>query len=66
MDTILSLYDKFLHSQYHDIERGCVVLSLRTQILLAFVQEVEFRQSAVVNDTVTANMLLTYTANNYL
>ncbi len=66
MDTILSLYDKFLHSQYLDIERGCVVLSLRTQILLAFVQEVEFRQSAVVNDTVTANMLLTYTANNYL
>jgi hypothetical protein len=66
MDTIQTLYEKYLHSQQNDIERGCVVLSLRTQILLAFVQEVEYRQSAVVNDAVTANMLLTYTANNYL
>ena len=66
MDTIETLYQKYLDSLQDDIARGNVVFSLRTQALLAFYQEVAFRQSAAVEDDVTANLLLTYTANNYL
>jgi hypothetical protein len=66
MDTLQSLYEKYIDSLQNDIQRGCVMLSNKTQELLAFYQEVQYRQSAVVNDIVTANMLLTYTYNNYL
>ena len=66
MDTPESLYEKYINSLENDIERGCVAFSIRTQILLAFYQEVLFRQSAAVQDEVTANLLLEYTENNYL
>lgn len=66
MDTVTSLYQKYISSLENDIERGCVAFSIRTQILLAFYQEVVYRQSVAVNDEVTANMLLEYTGNNYL
>lgn len=66
MDTVESLYQKYLDCLQNDIQRGCVVFSERTQILLAFYQEVLYRQSAAVNDEITANILLEYTANNYL
>lgn len=66
MDTPESLYQKYLDSLSNDIERGCVAFSLRTQALLAFYQEVLYRQNVAVNDEVTANMLLEYTGNNYL
>jgi len=65
MDTVESLYAKYLNSQADDIRKGCAVSSLKTQSLLAFYQEVLYRQSALVEDTVTANMLLTYTYQNY-
>jgi hypothetical protein len=65
MDSISSLYQKYLDSLLDDIQRGCVSFSLKTQVLLAFYQEVSFRQSSAVNDTVTANNLLTYTYQNY-
>jgi hypothetical protein len=66
MDTVEQLYEKYLLSLQNDIARGCVSCSIKTQTLLAFYQEVVFRQSAMVNDNVTAEILLTYTANNYL
>ena len=65
MDTVGTLYDKYLSSLAKDIERGCASFSVRTQILLAFYQEVVFRQSAQLNDQVTADQLLTYTNQNY-
>lgn len=65
MDTQQSLYKKYLDSLADDIKRGCVSFSIRTQILLAFYQEVEFRLSGAVNDQVTADQLLTYTYQNY-
>jgi hypothetical protein len=65
MDTPETLYDKYLVSLGFDIQRGCISASQRTQILLAFYQEVEFRLSGNVNDEVTANQLLTYTYQNY-
>ena len=65
MDSISSLYQKYLNSLSDDIQRGCVAFSLKTQILLAFYQEVFYRQSASINDTVTADNLLTYTYQNY-
>ena len=65
MDTPQSLYDKYIASQKFDIQGGCVTPSLRTQILLAFYQEVQYRLSGAVNDTVTANQLLSYTYQNY-
>jgi hypothetical protein len=65
MDTVASLYQKYLASQANDIQKGCANSSLRTQSLLAFYQEVLYRQSALVEDTVTANQLLTYTYQNY-
>lgn len=65
MDSISSLYQKYLNSLSDDIQRGCVAFSLKTQILLAFYQEVSYRQSASINDTVTADNLLTYTYQNY-
>ena len=66
MDTIESLYEKYIKSLENDIERGCVVFSIRTQALLAFYQEVQYRMSVDINDEVTANTLLEYTGNNYL
>ncbi len=65
MDTIESLYQKYVNSLQHDIERGCAGLTDKTQQLLAFYQEVQYRQSAQVNDTVTADQLLEYTYQNY-
>ena len=65
MDTVQSLYEKFLASQANDIQNGCVSSSQKTQTLLAFYQEVTYRQSALVDDTLTANQLLTYTYQNY-
>jgi hypothetical protein len=65
MDTVNDLFNKYLSSLSADIERGCSSFSIKTQILLAFYQEVMFRQSASVNDEVTANQLLTYTYQNY-
>jgi len=65
MDTTESLYQKYLNSQADDILNGCATSSLKTQTLLAFYQEVLYRQSALVDDTVTANQLLTYTYQNY-
>jgi hypothetical protein len=65
MDTLQTLYAKYLASLGFDIQGGCTAASERTQILLAFVQEVTYRQSAQVNDEVTANQLLTFTYQNY-
>lgn len=65
MDTPQTLYAKYLASLGYDIQGGCTSPSLRTQTLLAFYQEVLFRQSVQVNDEVTANQLLTYTYQNY-
>lgn len=65
MDTLQSLYTKYINSLNNDIAGGCVRPSQMTNELLAFYQEVIFRQSAQVNDQVTANQLLTYTATNY-
>lgn len=65
MDTVQTLYDKYLISLGWDIQGGCIAASLKTQTLLAFYQEVVFRQSNAVNDQVTANQLLTYTYQNY-
>jgi len=65
MDTVETLYAKYLASLGFDIQGGCTVASPRTQTLLAFYQEVQYRQSAQVNDEVTANQLLTYTYQNY-
>ena len=65
MDTVQSLYEKFLNSQANDIQNGCATSSVKTQTLLAFYQEVLYRQSAAVGDTLTANQLLTYTHQNY-
>jgi hypothetical protein len=65
MDTVQTLYQKYVHSLQNDIQRGCATLSEKTQQLLAFYQEVQYRQSAQVNDTVTADQLLEYTYQNY-
>jgi hypothetical protein len=65
MDTTQTLYDKYLASLGWDIQGGCTAPSLKTQTLLAFYQEVTYRQSNAVNDQVTANQLLTYTYQNY-
>jgi hypothetical protein len=65
MDTVQSLYNKYLASLGFDIQGGCTVASEKTQILLAFYQEVLYRQSTAVNDEITANQLLTYTYQNY-
>ena len=65
MDTTATLYDKYIASLMFDVMGGCATASTKTQTLLAFYQEVLYRQSAVVNDLVTANQLLTYTYNNY-
>jgi hypothetical protein len=50
MDTVQTLYDKYLASLGWDIQGGCVAPSQKTQTLLAFYQEVLYRQSAAVND----------------
>jgi len=65
MDTIETLNQKYLASLGFDIQGGCTTASQQTQILLAFVQEVTFRQSLAVDDQVTANQLLTFTYQNY-
>jgi hypothetical protein len=65
MDTVQSLYEKYIASLHFDVMGGCNTPSQRTQTLLAFYQEVQYRQSAQVNDGVTANQLLTFTYNNY-
>lgn len=65
MDTTQTLYAKYLSSLSFDITGGCTAPSLQTQTLLAFYQEVLYRQSGAVNDTVTANQLLTFTYQNY-
>jgi len=65
MDTISELYQKYLDSLSNDISRGCTSFTIKTQILLAFYQEVAYRQDPAVNDTVTADQLLTYTYQNY-
>lgn len=65
MDTIETLNQKYLTSLGFDIQGGCTSASQQTQILLAFVQEVTFRQSSAVEDQVTANQLLTFTYQNY-
>lgn len=65
MDTAETLYAKYLASLGWDIKGGCAAASTKTQILLAFYQEVIYRQSAAVNDEVTANQLLTFTFQNY-
>jgi len=65
MDTPTTLYNKYLESLQFDIQGGCSSASQTTQILLAFHQEVLFRQSSAVNDQVTANQLLTFTFENY-
>jgi hypothetical protein len=65
MDTVETLYGKYLASLGFDIQGGCTAASIKTQTLLAFYQEVVFRQSGAVNDNVTANQLLTFTYQNY-
>ena len=65
MDTTQTLYAKYLASLGFDIQGGCTVASQKTQTLLAFYQEVQYRLSAQVNDEVTANQLLTFTYQNY-
>lgn len=65
MDTAQSLYEKYIASLQFDLVGGCTTPSIKTQTLLAFYQEVLFRQSAQVSDEVTANQLLTFTYNNY-
>ena len=65
MDSLATLTDKYQASLAFDITGGCYSASMKTQTLLAFVQEVTFRQSTEVNDEVTANQLLTYTYQNY-
>lgn len=65
MDTTETLYGKYLTSLGFDIQGGCTAASIKTQTLLAFYQEVVYRQSGNVNDQVTANQLLTYTYQNY-
>jgi hypothetical protein len=65
MDTVESLYNKYLASLSFDVSNGCVGASEQTQTLLAFYQEVLYRQSSAVDDQVTANQLLTYTYQNY-
>jgi flagellar biosynthesis chaperone FliJ len=65
MDTVATLYDKYQQSLAFDIQGGCTAASMQTQILLAFYQEVVYRQSGNVNDQVTANQLLAYTYQNY-
>jgi hypothetical protein len=65
LDTPQTLYEKYLASLQFDISRGCVAPSITTQTLLAFYQEVLYRQSAAVSDEVTANQLLTFTYQNY-
>jgi hypothetical protein len=65
MDTAQSLYEKYIASLQFDIGGGCTTPSIKTQTLLAFYQEVLFRQSLQVGDEVTANQLLTFTYNNY-
>lgn len=65
MDTVQTLYNKYIVSLNFDIEGGCVSPSQKTQTLLAFYQEVIYRQSSAVQDQVTANQLLKYTYENY-
>jgi hypothetical protein len=65
MDTPDTLYAKYIASLQFDITGGCTSPSVKTQTLLAFYQEVLFRQSVQVSDQVTANQLLTFTYNNY-
>lgn len=65
MDTLETLYAKYLASLGFDIKGGCTAASERTQILLAFVQEVSYRQSSAVNDEITADQLLRFTYQNY-
>jgi len=65
MDTVETLYGKYLASLGFDIQGGCTAASIKTQTLLAFCQEVVYRQSGAVNDDVTANQLLTFTYQNY-
>ena len=65
MDTASSLYQKYIKSLSNDISIGCVTPSDSTTQLLAFYQEVVFRQSSQVDDQVTANQILTYTYLNY-
>lgn len=65
MDTPQTLYAKYLASLKFDIQGGCTDASIKTQTLLAFYQEVLYRQSSAVNDEVTADQLLTYTYQNY-
>lgn len=65
MDTVETLYGKYLASLGFDIQGGCTAASIKTQTLLAFYQEVVYRQSGAVNDDVTANQLLTFTYQNY-
>jgi hypothetical protein len=65
MDTPETLYNKYLASLQFDIQGGCTSASQVTQTLLAFYQEVLYRQSAAVSDQVTANQLLTFTFENY-
>jgi hypothetical protein len=65
MDTTATLYAKYIASLQFDVMGGCTTPSAKTQTLLAFYQEVLYRQSVQVNDEVTANQLLTYTYHNY-
>lgn len=65
MDTNQSLYNKYLNSLQQDILNGRITYSALTQTLLAFYQEVLYRQNPNIDDTVTANQLLTYTYQNY-
>jgi len=65
MDTAETLYGKYLASLGFDIQGGCSASSIKTQTLLAFYQEVLYRQSSAVSDEVTANQLLTFTYQNY-
>ena len=65
MDTAGTLYNKYLASLQFDIQGGCSSASQTTQTLLAFYQEVLYRQSSAVSDQVTANQLLTFTFENY-
>jgi hypothetical protein len=65
MDTPATLYNKYLASLQFDIQGGCSSASQMTQTLLAFYQEVLYRQSSAVSDQVTANQLLTFTFENY-
>lgn len=65
MDTAETLYKKYIASLGFDIQSGCAVPSITTQVLLAFYQEVLYRQSSAVDDTVTADQLLRFTFENY-